>query len=282
MNTNETPAPETPESVSSSPPPPLPSPDLTTSSIIGKPLEAPPAPNAPRPLTEQEKKDMKGCGIFIAVPLGLIILWFISRDLLMGLAWLAVAGGISYAGIKAKKNKLLSIGGGILAAIITLAILDPIVPERGIVSKSDLKNPKTALEKLGKKAFVSVEGVESVEVNEIGYGEGRYSLDVTFHAYSLNNNESTLKNIRFEMERAYQNVLKYPELTPDFVRFTAQLPLQDQYGNERGLTDVYRTVVKKEEIEKLNREKLQTVKWQNIWTVTYVHPIFSAFDRENY
>lgn len=149
-------------------------------------------------------------------------------------------------------------------------------------SKPDLKNPPVALENLARKALDSEAGIESIKVETIRPDNSSYAVRIRYHAKFILNEESTFKSIRFAMERTYRDVLKYPELPVAYIEIAAQLELQDKFGNQRSFSDVYLTQLPSATIQRLNRQRLDSVKFNEIWDEVFTHPMFQTVKNRDY
>ncbi|OYW74793.1 MAG: hypothetical protein B7Z37_16175 [Verrucomicrobia bacterium 12-59-8] len=232
---------------------------------------------APAASSEQpppnNKEALKGCGALILLLVGAVVLWHHWRLLLCLAGFLGVWYGFASSNLASKRSKVYSIGGGLVLGLLTMILLRSCVGSGAI----DLTNPPVALEKLARQALDGEHGIESIKVEPMGPDQTSYSIHIKYHARFLLSEESTLKSIRLTMERAYADVLKYPELPVMYFKIAAQLELQDSYGNEKGWSDVYRTQLSNETIQRLNRSNLDAVDFSKLWEVVYIHPMFWPF-----
>ena len=148
----------------------------------------------------------------------------------------------------------------------------------GGLSAKDLKNPPVALEKLARQAFALEKGVESVKVEEAGLDGHSYALAVHYRTDTQLTDKLTYDCIRSSMKEAYAKILQHPELPVFYMEITAQLELHDDFGN-KSWGDVYQTMLNADTIKAINRKNLDEVKFEEIWDVVWVHPIFRPFNR---
>lgn len=263
------------------PPPIQPKPEASGTTGIMEKADAPklrdkfftvPAAASEKPPLSN-KNDLKGCGALILLLIGAVILWHHWRLLLCLAGFLGVWYGFASSNLASKRSKIYSIGGGFVLGLLTMMLLRSCIGSGAI----DLTNPPVALEKLARQALDFEQGIESIKVEPMGPEQSSYSIHITYHAHSLSNEEATFKSIRLTMERVYAEVLKYPELPVMYFKIAAQLELQDSYGNDKGWSDVYRTQLTNETIQRLNRSNSEAVDFRKLWEVVYIHSIFWPF-----
>jgi hypothetical protein len=146
----------------------------------------------------------------------------------------------------------------------------------GGISKSDLKDPPKALEKLTRQALSSAKGFEYIKVETYGQKQDGYFLNVSYRSPSTGGADGSFKRIKHDMDDFYVAILSHPELHVVHLKINAQLELSDKYGNNAWV-DVYLTSLDGIGIQKLNRDKIESVVFEKIWDVEYIHPIFWPF-----
>lgn len=223
-------------------------------------------------LPKKNKETAIGCGLLIVLCLVPVLLWFFWRPLFRTGGFAIPCAAVMFYAIRAKKLNGCTVTLALVLGLIGYGIIDSLV---GIVSASDLKNPPVAIEKIARKKLPEIDKVSA----SIGGGENgdSYEVIITYNAISLLSEKSTINAIRLEMAEAYKEILKHRELKIHYLKINAQLQFRDKFGNESTWSNVYSTRLDKETIQKLNRDNLDSVDFEQVWAEPFVAPMFFEF-----
>jgi len=232
---------------------------------IPKPPEIVDKNKAPA-LPKEDKESGKGCLIGILSLIGFIVLLAFWRQIALTVGFFGSWALVAFLGRRAKKSKVASIGGGFLCFLVLNATI-----ENPNVTAADLENPPVALEKIVRKSIASE--IVSIKIDTMGPESDKYSVYVEYKSHSMMSDESTLSFIKDRMAQTYKDILGFPELPVWYIKIGAQIDMKDAYGNV-GWAEVYRTQLTREIIERINRQNLKDVEFEELFEDVYAHNIF--------